>query len=104
MSISTEVKIETKTVITTEADEVLAWLNLPTSSFGRLPDGTFWVCDLALPKQSIAFGQTITEAVQVCAENIKMFKEYESIRLKQELQKELDDLTIAMMNNFFLSL
>ena len=68
--IQTTVEIKSsQTVINTEADEILVWLNLPNSSVYRLPDGTWCACDLTLPKESIAFGHTIAAAITACCQN-----------------------------------
>lgn len=71
--IQTTVEIKSsQTVINTEADEILAWLNSPNSSVHRLPDGTWCACDLTLPKESIAFGSTIAAAITACRQNIEV--------------------------------
>ena len=79
--IKTTVEIKSsQTVINTEADEILAWLNSPNSSIHRLPDGTWCACDLTLPKESIAFGPTVAVAIATCQQNIEVLFE----RWKQE--------------------
>lgn len=66
-------KVESQITVTTiesEADKAIAWLNLPFSAAGKLPDGTWWACDENFSKQSIGFGATLVGAILECKNNI----------------------------------